>query len=96
MKYAPENYKELYEAASETVRKSIATTASYLLFENQQDVNSFWENSGLTTVNERKLLNESFINVLPKVTAVEQETSLPYSNDYIKKIADMASEYNRK
>ena len=96
LKYAPENYKALYEAASETIKKSIATTASYLLFENQYDINSFWENSGLTSANERKLLNESFVNVLPKVAPVEKETNLPYSNEYIKKIADMASEYNRK
>lgn len=97
LKYAPENYKALYEAASETVKKSIATTASYLLFENQYDVNSFWENSGLASASERKLLNESFVNVMPKVIAPEKkETNLPYSNEYIKQIADMASEYNRK
>lgn len=96
LKYAPENYKAMYEAASETVKKSIATTASYLLFENQYDINSFWENSGLATANERKLLNESFVNVMPKVTPAEKETNLPYSNEYIKQIADMASEYNRK
>lgn len=96
LKYAPEHYKSLYEAASDTVKKSIATTASYLLFENQYDINSFWENSGLASVNERKLLNESFVNVLPKVAPADKETTLPYSNEYIKQIADMASEYNKK
>ena len=96
LKYAPEHYKALYEAASDTVKKSIATTASYLLFENQYDINSFWENSGLASANERKLLNESFVNVLPKVAPADKETTLPYSNEYIKQIADMASEYNKK
>ena len=96
LKYAPEHYKALYEAASDTVKKSIATTASYLLFENQYDINSFWENSGLASANERKLLNESFVNVLPKVAPVDKESTLPYSNEYIKQIADMASEYNKK
>ena len=96
LKYAPEHYKTLYEAASDTVKKSIATTASYLLFENQYDINSFWENSGLASANERKLLNESFVNVLPKVAPVDKESNLPYSNEYIKQIADMASEYNKK
>ena len=86
LKYAPENYKALYEAASDTVKKSIATTASYLLFENQYDINSFWENSGLASANERKLLNESFVNVLPKVAPVDKESNLPYSNEYIKQI----------
>lgn len=96
LKYAPEHYKALYEAASDTVKKSIATTASYLLFENQYDINSFWENSGLASANERKLLNESFVNVLPKVAPADKESNLPYSNEYIKQIADMASEYNKK
>ena len=96
LKYAPEHYKSLYEAASDTVKKSIATTASYLLFESQYDVNSFWENSGLASANERKLINESFVNVMPKVTPKEKETNLPYSNEYIKQIADMACEYNKK
>ena len=96
LKYAPEHYKSLYEAASDTVKKSIATTASYLLFENQYDINSFWENSGLASANERKLLNESFVNVLPKVAPADKETTLPYSTEYIKQIADMASEYNKK
>ena len=96
LKYAPENYKAFYEAASDTVKKSIATTASYLLFENQYDINSFWENSGLASANERKLLNESFVNVLPKVAPADKESNLPYSNEYIKQIADMASEYNKK
>ena len=96
LKYAPEHYKALYEAASDTVKKSIATTASYLLFENQYDINSFWENSGLASANERKLLNESFVNVLPKVAPTDKESNLPYSNEYIKQIADMASEYNKK
>lgn len=96
LKYAPENYKALYEAAEPTVKKSIETTASYLLFENQQDVNSFWENSGLQAAEERRILNESFVNTLPKVTARPQETSLPYSRAYIDQITAMACEYNKK
>lgn len=97
LKYAPENYKALYESASETVKKSIATTASYLLFENQHDINSFWENSGLVGATERKLLNESFVNAMPKAIPDERKsTNLPYSTEYIKQIADMSSEYNKK
>lgn len=96
LKYAPENYKALYEAAEPTVKKSIETTASYLLFENQQDVNSFWENSGLQAAEERRILNESFVNTLPKVTAQPQKTSLPYSRAYIDQITAMACEYNKK
>ena len=33
---------------------------------------------------------------MPKVAPVERQTSLPYGNDFIKQVAEMASEYNRK
>ncbi len=96
LKHAPENYKELYEAASEQVKQSINNIAKYVLFENQYDVNRFWENSGLAESNERKLLNESFINNMPKVNHVEENTNLPYGKEFIQQIADMASEYNNR
>ena len=70
--------------------------APAVVFESQHDVNIFWENSGLVEQNARRVLNESFINALPKVAPVEQKTSLPYGNDFIKQVAEMASEYNRK
>lgn len=97
LKYAPDMYKNLYESSSDDVKRSIATTAKYVLFENQYDINNFWENSGLAEVNEQKLLNESFINNLPKVQTVnENANDLPYGNDFIQQIADMASEYNNR
>lgn len=97
LKHAPDMYKELYESSSDDVKKSIATTAKYVLFENQYDINTFWENSGLAEANEQKLLNESFINNLPKVQAVNDNANdLPYGNDFIQQIADMASEYNNR
>lgn len=95
LKYAPENYKALYEAASDRVKESINTTAEYILFENQYDVNVFWENSGLQEAEERRLVNESFVNNLPKVTSEPVKTDLPYSTDFIKMIADAACEYNK-
>ena len=61
---------------------------------NQYDVNVFWENSGLQEAEERRLVNESFVNTLPKVVA-PVETNLPYSQDFINKITEMACEYNR-
>ena len=96
LKYAPDNYKALYEAASPAVKESISNTAKYVLFENQYDVNLFWENSGLQEAEERRLINESFVNNLPKVASQPVETNLPYSADYIKMITEMASEYNKK
>ena len=96
LKFAPSHYKALYEQASQTVKDNLATSAKYFIFESQHDVNIFWENSGLVEQNARRVLNESFVNALPKVAPVEQKTSLPYGNDFIKQVAEMASEYNRK
>ena len=94
LKYAPEKYKALYEAASPAVKESLKNMADYILFENQYDVNVFWENSGLQEAEERRLVNESFVNTLPKVVA-PVETNLPYSQEFINKITEMACEYSR-
>lgn len=94
LKFAPDTYKALYESASEQIKTNINNMAKYVLFESQYDINTFWENSGLAEVNERRLINESFVNTLPKVAKTPEVTSLPYSNDFIKNIADMASDYN--
>ena len=96
LKFAPSHYKALYEQASQTVKDHLATSAKYFVFESQHDINIFWENSGLVEQNARRVLNESFVNALPKVAPVEQKASLPYGNDFIKQVAEMASEYNRK
>lgn len=94
LKHAPETYKSLYEQAEPQVKQSIANMASYMIFENMNDVVNFWDNSGLAERNERKLINESFVNNMPKIANQQEQTSLPYSNEFIKQIADMASEYN--
>ena len=94
LKYAPESYKALYESASDQVKTNISNMAKYVLFESQNDINTFWENSGLQESNERRLINESFVNTLPKVAVNESQTSLPYGRDFIENIASMASEYN--
>ena len=96
LKYAPENYKALYEAASPAVKESINTTAKYILFESQYDINVFWENSGLQEAEERRLVNESFVNNLPKVAPQTVETNLPYSSDFIKMVTEQACEYSKK
>lgn len=96
LKYAPENYKALYESATQQVKDSLAFTASCLVFENQNDVNIFWENSGLEEANRRRLLNESFLNNIPKTAKPVEQPKLPYSTDFIKQIGDMASSYNNR
>ena len=94
LKYAPQNYKQLYENASDAVKESIRTTASFMLFENQYDVNNFWENTGLSYHESRNVLNENFINNMPKIVAEPEQNTLPYSNDFIKAVTEMACEYN--
>ena len=94
LKYAPESYKALYENASDQIKSNISNMAKYVLFESQNDINTFWENSGLQESNERRLMNESFVNTLPKVAINESQSSLPYGRDFIENIASMASEYN--
>jgi hypothetical protein len=94
LKYAPQNYKQLYENASDTVKESIRTTASFMLFENQYDVNNFWENTGLAYHESRNVLNENFINNMPKIVIEPEQNTLPYGNDFIKAVTEMACEYN--
>lgn len=93
LKYAPKEYKELFESASESVKESIRNTASFVLFENQHDVNVFWENTGLVSANGSRMLNEQFINAMPKVTA-PAEPELPYGKDFINAVTEMATAYN--
>lgn len=94
LKYAPDNYKKLYESASEDVRNRIKTMASYLLFENQFDVNRFWQDTGLSTSEERNILNENFINTMPKIVQQPVTNELPYGKDFIDAVTKMACEYN--
>ena len=94
LKYAPANYRTLYESADEFTKQSIRNTAQYILFENQSDINNFWRNTGLQERTERNLLNEQFINNMPKVEVVNESQSLGYSMDYIKQITEMACAYN--
>ena len=92
--FAPAEYRRLYESASAGVKASLANTAEYVLFEDQQDINTFWENSGLERMEENRLLNESFVNNMPKIAVNTQPEYLPYGHGFIQQIADMACEYN--
>ena len=94
LKYAPQNYKQLYENASDEVKNSIKTTASFMLFENKYDIINFWENTGLVYNESRNVLNENFINNMPKIVTESEQNTLPYGNDFIKAVTEMACEYN--
>ena len=94
LKYAPQNYKQLYENSSNEVKNSIKTTASFMLFENKYDIINFWENTGLAYNESRNVLNENFINNMPKIVTEPEQNTLPYGNDFIKAVTEMACEYN--
>ena len=94
LKYAPANYRTLYESADEITKESIRNTAQYFLFENQRDVNSFWRNTGLQERAERNLLNEQFVNNSPRVETVNESENLGYSMDFINTVTQMACAYN--
>lgn len=91
---APDDYKKIFESSSDTVKNAIKTQAEYLLFESQSDINTFWKNSGLKKIEDLKLMNESFVSVLPKIAEpVQSENILPYSKNFINMITEMAMEY---
>lgn len=99
LKFAPESYRKLYESSDQSVKESIRNTASYCLFESQSDINRFWENTGLMESNERRILNEKFVNNMPKLDEGLNESKndnngLPYSKEFIQMITEMACEYN--
>lgn len=94
LKCAPKTYRDLYESAPENVKQSIKNTATYVLFENQYDINHFWESTGLMERSKKNLIHESFITNMPKIDNSEKETKLPYGQAFIDSVVNMACEYN--
>lgn len=96
LKNAPDNYRKLYESASELQKKNLQICAKYCVFESQRDIDNFWENSGLMQAEEARLMNEAYVNSLPKITDKSSaDAGLPYSNEYIKLVGEAADGYNR-
>ena len=96
LKYAPANYKALYNEAPQNIKESLANTAEYLLFESQRDINVFWENSGLEAKAENHRRNVEFTSNLPKIneSAAPKNSGLPYGMNLINAVVEMANEYN--
>lgn len=96
LKYAPANYKALYNEAPQNIKESLKNTANYLLFESQRDINVFWENSGLEAKAENHRRNIEFTNNLPKIneSAAPKSSDLPYGMNLINAVVEMANEYN--
>lgn len=93
---ANEEYRSLYENASESEKNNLKYAADFMIFESQMDVDTFWENSGLKTKQEQKILNESFVNSIPKINTNVESNELPYSQDFINNIGKELERMNFK
>ena len=54
LKYAPSKYKKVYEGLNTLGKKKINDLAECFVLNNQKDVNSFWESTGLLSRVQRK------------------------------------------
>ena len=93
---ANEEYRSLYENASEEEKNNLKYAADFMIFESQMDIDTFWKNSGLKSKEERRILNESFINSVPKVNIVKESNELPYSSEFINNIGKELERMNFK
>lgn len=96
LKNANDEYRSLYESATPLQKRNLEICAKYIVFESQRDVDNFWENSGLVAQREAQLLNEAFVNNMPRIQEQVVNESLPYSSEFVNMIGDMASEYDHR
>lgn len=93
---ASSEYRKMYENASEIEKNNLKYIADFMVFESQMDIDTFWEKSGLKSKEDIKMLNESFINSLPKVTTINESVELPYSVDFINNVGKHLEKLNQK
>ena len=93
---ANEKYRRLYENASEVEKNNLKFAAEFMIFESQLDVDTFWEKSGLKDKEEQRMLNEAYLNSLPKVNKVVESETLPYSKEFIESIGNHLEMLNSK
>ena len=67
-----------------------------MIFESQLDVDTFWEKSGLKDKEEQRMLNEAYLNSLPKVNKVVESETLPYGKEFIESIGNHLEMLNSK
>lgn len=86
---------ELYTKASIQEQDAIENMARFWILETKQDVDEFWEKTGLRQREQQRIMNEEFIrnyniNVKPKMQEVKESTHpLGYDKDYIKMLEEM-------
>jgi hypothetical protein len=90
MALASEEDKALFNAAPKEVQDSISESAKLFIFENKQDVDEFWNNTGLRQQKQRQILNEAFVNEYKDmIQPIHQNDELPYNEKYIQYIGEM-------
>ena len=80
---------ELYTKASIQEQDAIENMARYMVLETKQDVDEFWENTGLRTREAKRLMNEEFVKRYkvqqkPNAQTTNESANLGYNMDYIK------------
>lgn len=89
---------ELYTKASIQEQDAIENMARYMVLETKQDVDEFWENTGLRTREAQRLMNEEFVKrykvqqkpIMKQVQ--ESEHPLGYHIDYVSLTEQMYNE----
>lgn len=93
LKYATPEYRELYENATEAEKTLVNESAKFLVFNTKSDVYTFWENSGLKSRQEKKMLNEAYIAAVPNIVHEEPKDNYP-TKEAVEKWAKAYAEAN--
>lgn len=86
---ASHEYREMYYGASQQKQHELMECAKYLNFYTQSDIDSFWEHSNLKADTRNRLIQEAYIESLPKITKKPEDEELPYSMDAVKKMLNL-------
>lgn len=97
MKLASQEDIDLYVAAPKEVQDAIEESAKYVILETQDEVDEFWQRTGLRQIEARRRMNEQFVknyktsNSSPYDKNMNDENSNPlgYDIDFIKLTEDM-------
>lgn len=85
---------KLYNAAPKEVQDAIEESAKYVILESQEDVNDFWNRTGLRQMEYQRQMNEEFIrnyktgNNSPYNKELNEDL-FDYGFDYVKMTEDM-------
>lgn len=82
LRFATPEYRKLFEDATEVQKNNLRESAKYLILESQNEIDTFWENSGLRHKKMTQMMNESFIEKANKIAKQRQAASeLGYTTD---------------